>query len=127
MGPRPDEPQLPLYALSQEDVAAVAFGQIKVGKMQFKGISREPGLIPKVTTIDKDRSGPAKQYDRGWPQLVDGWRTELDAAGRGFMGGDARVDPKRGRDTCKTCDQHTFCRIAEKAPFGVVHGEESDD
>jgi probable DNA repair protein len=127
MGPRPDEPQLPLYALSQENVAAVAFGQIRVGKMQFKGISREADLIPKVTTIEKDRSGAAKQYQRGWPQLVEGWRTELDAAGRGFATGDARVDPKRGRDTCKTCDQHTFCRIAEKAPFGVAHGEEADD
>ena len=108
-------------------MAAVAFGQIRVGKMQFKGHQPRARPHPQVTTIDKDRSGAAKQYLRGWPQLVEGWRTELEAAGQGFASGDARVDPKRGRDTCKTCDQHTFCRIAEKAPFGVAHGEEADD
>jgi probable DNA repair protein len=127
MGKRPDEPQLPLYALSQENVAAVAFGQIRTGDMRFRGIGREPNLIPGVITIDKDRNALAKRYEGSWDRLVEGWRVEIEAAGRGFREGDARVDPKSGRDTCKMCDQHTFCRIAEKAPFGVAHGDDTDE
>ncbi len=41
LGPRPDDPQLPLYALaSGEDVAAVAIARVKVGEFQWKGLAR---------------------------------------------------------------------------------------
>ncbi|MEP7068311.1 MAG: PD-(D/E)XK nuclease family protein [Usitatibacter sp.] len=124
MGKRPTEPQLPMYALGGgEDVAAVAFGVVKTGEARFKGISREPKLLPGVVTIDKDYN--AKKMYRDWDALVGGWRVELEAIGRGFAAGDARVDPKRP-DTCKNCDQPMFCRIAEKAPFGVAGAGEGD-
>ena len=78
-----------------------------------------------MVTIDKDRNATSAKWELGSP--VAGWRVEIEKAGRGFLGGDARVDPKSGRDTCKMCDQHTFCRIAEKAPFGVAHGDDTDE
>jgi ATP-dependent helicase/nuclease subunit B len=124
MGKRPDEPQLPMYALGRgEDIAAVAFAVVKTGEAKYKGISRVPKLIEGVCTIDKDRGRAAKRY-RNWDELVAGWRVELDAIGRGFAQGDARVDPKRLPDTCENCAQHMFCRIAEKAPFDA--GTEGD-
>jgi probable DNA repair protein len=127
MGKRPDEPQLPMYALGREDIAAVAFALVKTGDSRFKGISRAPDLIPNVCPIDKDRGKAAKRY-RDWDELVAGWQEELEATGRGFATGDARVDPKRGPATCENCKQHTFCRIAEKAPFGLSgEGEDEDD
>jgi ATP-dependent helicase/nuclease subunit B len=127
MGPRPDQPQLPMYVRAAgDDVAAVAFGIVRTGEMGFKGIGREPDLIPGVTLVTKDRSKPAKQY-RDWQQLVDGWTAELDALGRAFGAGDARVDPKRGSTTCETCDQQLFCRIVEKAPFGMGARGEPDE
>ena len=119
MGQRPDSPQLPMYALGGGgDVAAVAFAVVKTGESRYKGISRLPNLIPGVCTIDKDRSRAAKRY-RDWSELVAGWRVELDATGRGFAAGDARVDPKKGALTCENCKQHMFCRIAEKTPFAA--------
>ncbi len=42
-GDRPDEPQLPLYALAESDVAAVAFAQIRKGDARFPGIAAEAG------------------------------------------------------------------------------------
>jgi hypothetical protein len=60
--------------------------------------------------------------------MLAGWSAELEAAGRGFAAGDARVDPKRGDKTCANCGQKPFCRIAEKAPFGTVgQGEAQAD
>ena len=124
MGKRPQEPQLPMYALGGgEEVAAVAFAVVKTGEARFRGISREPRLLPGVVTIDKDYT--AKKMYRDWEALVGQWRVELEAIGRGFAVGDARVDPKRA-DTCKNCDQPMFCRIAEKAPFGVAGEGEAD-
>jgi probable DNA repair protein len=115
LGPRPDEPQVPLYALgSGEDVAAAAFAVIKAGKAEFKGIARANDLLPGVKTITEQRSAMAEHYD-SWETLLAGWRIELDELGSGFASGDARVDPKRGDETCKFCDLHALCRINERA------------
>ena len=126
MGGRPEEPQLPMYALSVPGVVAVAFAQVKAGDMCFRGIGKAADLIPGVNLVAKDRSRAAKQY-ADWDALLAGWRKELEALGRGFAAGDARVDPKKGAATCGMCDQQMVCRIAEKAPFGEVGGGERDE
>jgi probable DNA repair protein len=113
LGARPDEPQLPLYLLSvAEDIAALAFAKIRIGDMKFEGVGRSGDLIPRVTTIDMCRSKKAADYP-SWDELVDGWRREIEALGRGFASGDARVDPKHGRLTCQQCDLQALCRINE--------------
>ena len=115
LGPRPDEPQVPLYALgSGEDVAAAAFAMIKAGQAEFEGVARANDLLPGVKTISEQRSAMAAQYE-SWDALLAGWRTELDQLGSGFASGDARVDPKRGDATCKYCDLHSLCRINERS------------
>jgi len=126
LGERPDEPQLPMYALAGMDVSVVAFGQVKAGKMGFKGFAREEGLVPDTKLIQDDRSRHRGQY-KDWQELQQKWREELERIGHGFAEGDARVDPKRGPLTCELCDQHTFCRIAEKGTFGVRKGDETDE
>ncbi|HUQ29601.1 MAG TPA: PD-(D/E)XK nuclease family protein [Usitatibacter sp.] len=118
LGSRPEEPQLPMYAMGTSRVAAIAFAQVKAGQMAFKGYARDDGLLPRVGAVGK---GQAKRYS-GWPALMEALRGELDSIGRAFAAGDARVDPKRAA-TCNTCDQQMACRIAERAPFGTVGGE----
>lgn len=115
LGPRPDEPQLPMYALGNgEEVAAVAFATVKRGEAAFCGVGSAEKLVPGVKVITAFRSSRAKAYP-GWPDLVAGWTQELEALGREAALGEARVAPKDGEDTCKYCDQATFCRIAERA------------
>jgi probable DNA repair protein len=126
LGARPEEPQLPMYALSTKNVAAVAFAQVKTGVMKFHGVSREPDLLPNVKVITDNRSRNAKLY-RDWAQLVEGWRGELESIGAAFVAGDARVDPKNGKTTCELCDQKMVCRIAEKADFGAIGEGEPDE
>jgi hypothetical protein len=86
---------------------------IKAGKAEFKGVARTNDLLPGVTTIAAQRSLMARHYD-SWETLLSGWRIELEELGHGFASGDARVDPKRGDDTCKFCDLHALCRINER-------------
>jgi len=125
LGPRPEDPQLPLYAVSQGDtdgageVSAVAFARVKAGEMGFKGIARSDGLIPGVGTIAKQRSAAAKDYE-SWEQLIGGWRYELEALGQAYAAGDARVDPKRDEETCRYCDLKPLCRINERSPSAVA-------
>jgi ATP-dependent helicase/nuclease subunit B len=102
-GPRPDDPQLPLYAAAaQEDLAAIAFAKIKAGDMKFMGYSRAERLLPGV-----------KLY-RDWPGLIAQWRKEAEALGASFAAGEAGVDPKNDLTTCRLCDLQTLCRVYEK-------------
>lgn len=114
LGERPDEPQLPLYVTTRgEEVTAVAYAQLKLGKLGFLGIAREDGLLPNVKPIAGHARVRLARLYMSWNELLGGWRYELDALGAGFAAGDALVDPKK-RDTCKHCDLHGLCRINER-------------
>ena len=102
-GERPDEPQLPLYLIaSQPDATAVAFAQVKMGKMKFKALARDSDLMPSV------------KADPKWEQLITSWRTDLTCIAESFSKGDAQVSPKKYPDICPKCDLKSFCRISER-------------
>lgn len=113
LGERPDDCQLPLYALAADDadVRAVAFAKLKVGKLGFAGLSRDPGLLPDVTTVDKQRT---KIRIQSWEALVAGWRQETERLGEAFGTSAASVDPKRMLATCERCDLQPLCRVHER-------------
>jgi ATP-dependent helicase/nuclease subunit B len=100
LGERPDDPQLPLYALgAEEDVAALAYAKLQPGNMKFMGFARAKGLVAQA---------------KDWDALIAGWKKALDALGAGFAAGDARVDPKKLLATCVSCDLQPLCRVHER-------------
>ena len=102
-GPRPDDPQLPLYAAAApEELAAVAFARLRPGDMKFMGFARADKLLPGV-----------KLY-HDWPALLAAWKKEAEALGASFAAGEAWVDPKNDLKTCRLCDLQTLCRVYEK-------------
>jgi probable DNA repair protein len=112
-GPRPDDPQLPLYAVAApEELAAVTFAKLVPGEMRFIGFSRQEKTIPQVNPPEKT----------SWPALLAQWKKDADALGTAFAAGDARVDPKDELKTCRRCDLQTLCRVYEKLS-GLRSGE----
>ena len=102
-GPRPDEPQLTLYAISNPtNLSAVVFARLKPGDMRFMGFSRDKDTLPEVNQA------------KSWPELLAAWRREAEALGAAFAAGDAHVDPKNDLKTCRLCDLQTLCRVYEK-------------
>jgi ATP-dependent helicase/DNAse subunit B len=116
-GPRPEDPQLPLYAVSaEEDISAVAFAKLRAGEMKYMGFSDGPDRIPGVK--------PAED----WTSLLAGWKREVESLGAGFAGGDARVAPKKGLQTCRYCDLQPLCRVYERIDaLEGADAEENDD
>jgi ATP-dependent helicase/nuclease subunit B len=51
---------------------------------------------------------------KAWKPLLESWKDEAESLGSSFASGEARVDPKRGQQTCRNCDLHTVCRVYEK-------------
>jgi ATP-dependent helicase/nuclease subunit B len=113
-GARPDEPQLPFYALtSGENVKAVAFARVRPGQMRFMGYAEDKSALPKLTHFSD------------WPELVAEWQASLTGLANEFASGAASVDPKNGLKTCRNCDLQTLCRVHEK--LSALEGEEGGE
>ena len=112
--PRPDDPQLPLYAVAApEDLSAVAFAKLRPGAMRFMGFGKTKDLVPNVRAA------------KNWPALLAHWKTETEALGAAFAAGEVAVDPKRELKTCERCDLQTLCRVYEK--FNVLEEIEDEE
>jgi ATP-dependent helicase/nuclease subunit B len=84
LGERPDEPQLPLYAVTHPNaVAAIAFAQISAKAMAWIGNGQlniyHEGIFPPPIS---------------WPEQLQEWRELLITLAQDFIAGDARVDFK---------------------------------
>jgi len=99
-GERPDDPQLPLYALlpDVENLQGLAFAKIRPGKdMKWQGY----GPIPK----------PAAMEHATIDEQVEAWRYVLENLARDFAAGKADVSPKEFPFTCTHCQQRLLCRL----------------
>jgi ATP-dependent helicase/nuclease subunit B len=83
-GNRPDEPQLPLYAVSQtQPVAALAFAQINPKALAWLGTGELSEFHEGINTPPQE-----------WPLQLEEWREVLTRLAQDFLAGDARVDFK---------------------------------
>ena len=121
-GERPDEPQLPLYAIDmrqRQPVAAALFAQLRAGELGFNGLAQRVGIAPEVK--------PAGDTEAEWQAQLDTWQTTLTTLAEAFRDGDARVDPKKFPQTCEHCGLQALCRVHERHPQEVYDGGEGDD
>lgn len=84
LGERPDEPQLPLYAVSHDQpVSAIAFAQLNAKAAQWVGTGElslpHEGIVPPPLA---------------WQEQLAEWQNSLQRLAQEFMAGDARVDFK---------------------------------
>jgi probable DNA repair protein len=123
-GERPDEPQLPLYAIDmrqRQPVAAALFAQLRAGELGFNGLAQRAGIAPKVKA--------AGDTEAVWQAQLDAWQTTLTTLAEAFRAGDARVDPKKFPQTCEHCGLQALCRVHERHPDIVEeeNGGKGDD
>ncbi len=84
LGKRPDEPQLPLYAVSHhEPVAAIAFAQLNAKAVQWLGTGH-------LSVFHEGIQPPPME----WPEQLAQWQSCLQQLAQDFIAGDARVDFK---------------------------------
>jgi probable DNA repair protein len=131
LGPRPDEPQLPLYAVVSNipNLAAVAFASVRPGNlMGIAGFEAHPRILPK----------PSRMSAASLAAQVEDWRAVLTALAGEFHSGNASVLPKKYPQTCEYCEQRLLCRLVpsdldpdvlediEDAEADVFAGQEED-
>lgn len=110
-GQRPDEPQLPLYYIShQHSVSGLLFAEINAKSAELKGISAEGDEIKGITTQIRLKNPEVPNH---WGELKNYWHVTLEKLGDEFRKGYAKVDPKKGNNTCQHCDLQILCRRFE--------------
>jgi ATP-dependent helicase/nuclease subunit B len=121
-GPRPDEPQLPLYAgFGQIDnLKGVLLARVRDDMMRFIGrVDDARAVMPGDSKLIRP------PYDAA---MLESWRNALLDLGQQFLRGEAQVNPKQYPKTCEFCDLSPLCRIAENDPVGSVdEADETDD
>jgi ATP-dependent helicase/nuclease subunit B len=101
---RPNDPQLPLYALLHEpaELKGLAFAKVRAGKeMRWLGLQSEDGLLP------ASRANHLVELE----YLLQDWRTHLTRLAEEFASGDTRVAPRDFHKDCPRCTQRLLCRV----------------
>lgn len=108
---RPEQPQLPLYSLTNpEAIAGIAYAEINAKNLLFKGVSNAELDIPGVKPLESIKN---EARSNTWPEQLNAWRDTLTALAKDYARGNAAVNPKHGQ-ICNHCDLAGFCRIKEK-------------
>ena len=120
-GERPDEPQLPCYAVgAADDIAAVLFAVLRPGESGYRGYARDPGTAPNVPGFQELKQPPDDCAN--WEALLEHWRAVLTRLADDYAAGAAQVAPKDRNRTCRVCHLAGVCRIDEIQSLG-----EADD
>ncbi len=132
-GNRPNEPQLPLYAISRSQIEAsplkaIAFARIRPGECELDGVQDSTGIL-KNAVYNSDGSLALKNKSNKTVDLnqqVATWDVVLTNLANQFHNGVPSVDPKDGSETCKYCAQATLCRISELNPYSADNSDEEE-
>jgi len=115
-GERPDNPQLPMYALKhRENLVAVAYGRVSAAECRFVAESGRADIFPGVRPSRLE--GMAS-----FAELVVAWQRRVESLAEEFARGAAEVAPK---DTaCRYCRLQGLCRVPStldaSEPFAAV-------
>jgi ATP-dependent helicase/nuclease subunit B len=113
-GLRPDEPQLPLYCITnQEAIVGLAFAQLHTSQIEIKGLTQKDLKLASLKMLTEKSKADATT----WEAQMQQWQLNLMQLFRDFQSGNATVDPKNPAETCRYCDLQTFCRIHENGSF----------
>ena len=107
LGDKPQEPQLPLYTLLDEDIEGIAFGELSVSD-PVKLVA----LSERYTLTNREAPPLSKQTDgfaENWPALTRRWKEVLEHLAADFAQGEATVDPTP--TACQYCALSSVCRI----------------
>ena len=114
---RPRAPQLGLYTLARraslpdQDVRAVAYAQLKPGKVGVRGLAADKHAWPEL----KLPSSLKDDEIADWRAMEARWSEILGALGTEIVAGAAAVSPRDERETCARCGRRPLCRLGALA------------
>jgi len=126
LGERPEQPQLPLYALALENekpgsVAGVLFAQVRFDTARWVGVGDNE-------LEDYALNPVAHEQAADWSEQLRFWQKSLQTLAQEFIDGRADVAPASPK-TCQYCALPDVCRIKHAAlsDDGTLSDDEAED
>lgn len=121
--PRIENPQLPLYAGTNEKVEGVCFAQVFPNQNKFIGTTSEDGIVGSLKAPENHPS--LSKSLQGWDEAKVHWAKSLNMLGEEVSEGLATITPLS--KACDFCDLPALCRIAkQEAELDDATDEEVD-
>jgi probable DNA repair protein len=122
--PRPEDPQLPLYAAfgraEGAELGGLVFAKVRVGEEEFAG-----RVGHAVETLRADLKGTHALVKRPFTaEMLMDWQEEILRLAAGFVAGRSEVDPKEYPKSCEHCALPGLCRVREFPPGAVEEDSE---
>lgn len=124
LGERPSDPQLPLYSLLDVEVTGLAFANLKAGSLGFSALGEGLGLNPGGSDKPLSKQVGSPEIVQ-WGDLRDLWLTNLRQLAKGFVEGEAQIDPMPV--ACQFCEYDSVCRRPEWLDNAGEAGSEAPD
>ena len=103
-GDRPDNPQLPIYALLlPQALVAVAYGRINASECSFVAEAERGGVFKPTAKRTK------MEGMESLAALMCVWSRRIEKLAAEFAAGRAAVDPTP--QACESCHLHGLCRV----------------
>jgi ATP-dependent helicase/nuclease subunit B len=116
-GDRPDNPQLPVYALLRpESLVAVAYGMVNAAKCGFVAEHARPTVFKPSSRKPSSMEGMPD-----FPSLIALWSVRIEVIAAEFAAGHAEVAPTLR--ACSSCNLQPLCRI----PSALDDQESADE
>jgi probable DNA repair protein len=123
-GDRPDEPQLPLYAITRPHTpAALSFARVARGESGFVGLAAGMQVASGVQQFMPGRFDASQD----WHELMRNWRSTLERLALSFRSGLVPVAPKKRAVTCSRCEFGLLCRVSELLDRSAPVSDASSD
>jgi ATP-dependent helicase/nuclease subunit B len=115
-GERPTKPQMPLYALANQDSAiAIAYARVQIDRSSLLGVGEidDALVVPGIEGVQVE-DGANEAGASLWSTQLDAWQEKLSSLLSSYLAGKALIDPVAGAITCQYCDLATLCRKHER-------------
>jgi probable DNA repair protein len=107
-GERPDNPQLPIYALLRpEALVAVAYGRVNAGECRFVAETERPAIFEPRRSAHRPKT--ALEGMASLEALIEVWSVRIERLAADFAAGWAAVAPTQR--ACRTCTLQGLCRV----------------
>lgn len=93
-GPKMQEPQLPLYTLSNVDIKAISFAQINIKANELKGMGAAPLADHSILDCENNKYLQRYQLQGTWQDLCLRWQQDLENLAHAYCSGSTKLDYK---------------------------------
>lgn len=118
LSPRPQNPQLIIYALCIPSTTSIAYASLNPDHYGYSGYGHSTddidGIKP-ISTIALSSPDAVTKTRNSWPKQISMWQSAIKLLVSDYQSSSLQANPHAGSTTCNFCQLQSVCRYYEHA------------